>query len=465
MAKKFWLTVDGLLLTALLFAQTQKFDIVRFVPPQGWQRRDTAGTVAFLQSRTTNGQSSFCQIILFPSSVSTGNVTNDFKTAWNNMVTLPTKSTVKPVTEITKTPEGWQVMKGAANISQPGIAYTSLVVTATGFGRTLSVLVNMAGNEYVATVDKFFKDFILDSKTTASNNRQNTDATNNPINMNKAITLNDYDFIAPEGWRVQNNKDHIQIQNMQSGCLIRIIAPQPSSGDLEKDAKAVFDMMYNGWQFQKSGEQQYVLSKGFLPKGLEYFMMEAPMSMTGSDGRYNLEEGAALIVKAGTQIAIISVRHNSSLLAHDACYRRYNTWRRFFNSFTVKNAAVAKNEEDVSKRIIGKWEMSESGASGGYIFAANGNYAFSGAIGSSYTTADYRYEYLHIKTYAFQGDGSYSLSGNQLTLKKHGGRDTEQVRLRFEKVNRGGTGWKDRLCMLKKASFGENEVCYEKQNP
>jgi hypothetical protein len=282
----------------------------------------------------------------------------------------------------------------------------------------------------------------------------------------KVIGLDDYDFIAPEAWQAQKLKDHILMQNMGSGCAIRLIVPQPSSGDLEKDAKNIFQVMYQGWQFQKSGAQQYVLSKGFLPKGLEYYMMEAPMTMTSPDGRYLLEEGAALVIKAGSQIVIISVRHNSSMMAHDGCYRNYNTWRRFFNTFNIKNVlATTTPEEDVSKRIIGKWSQTESGASGEYIFAANGNYAFLGALGSSYTTADYRYEYLHIKTYAFQGDGNYTISGNQLTFKKRNMNNPENARFRFEKVNHGGAGWKDRLYLLTKDRFGESELCYEKEMP
>lgn len=289
----------------------------------------------------------------------------------------------------------------------------------------------------------------------------------NQTNMSGTLTLNNYDFIAPEGWQVQNNKDHVRIQNMQSGCLIQIIVPQPSSGNLEQDAKAVFEMMYIGWQYQKTGEQKYNLLKGFLPKGLEYCMMEAGMSKLSADGsRYDgFEDGAALIVKAGTQIVIISVRHNSSMMGHNDCQRKYVTWRRFFNSFTVKNVTVTKNTDDISQRIIGKWTMSEAGASGEYIFAANGNYAFVGAIGTSSTSSDYSYEYLHVKTYAFQGDGSYTIAGNQLTTRKRGANNPEHVIFRFEKINKASAGWKDRVYLLSKSNLiGENEVCYEKMD-
>ncbi len=283
--------------------------------------------------------------------------------------------------------------------------------------------------------------------------------------MNKSIDLNDYDFTSPDKWQLQKSKDHLLIKNPESGCLIRIIEPQPSSGSLEQDAKAVFDMMYAGWQYQKTGEQQYTLSKGFLPKGLEYYMIEAGMSKLSADGsRYDgFEEGAALVVKVATQIVIISVRHNTSMMAHGDCHRKYETWRRFFNSFTVKNIPLPENkEEDTSTRIIGAWSQTESGASSEYVFAANGNYAFNGALGTTSTSRDYNYEYLHIKTYSFQGDGSYTITNNQLILKKRS-RDPEQIKFRFEKVNHGGAGWKDRIWMLTKDKIGETEVCYEKR--
>jgi hypothetical protein len=462
MKKQLLVFVCWIAYAANSFAQSEKFDIATFIPPHGWQRIDTLGTVAFFHSKTANGLTSFCQIILYPSSNSSRNADKDFKAAWNNLVAVPAKTKARPVTQKEKTPEGWTVVTGATNITNQGLNYNSIVTTITGFGKTMNVQVNLAGNDYADIIEKFFKDLELDSKATVvKNNQQNNRNTNDQSMINKPISINDYDFITPEGWQVQNNKDYLHIQNMESGCFIRISPPQASSGDLEKDASAVFDVMYQGWQYQKSGSQKFMLSKGFLLKGLEYCRKEATMSITDASGRYNLEEGAAMVVKAGNQIVIISIRHNSSLFAHDDCWRKYSTVKRFFNSFTVKNAAVSKNVDDASSRIIGAWSQTESGASSEYVFAANGNYALIGALGSKHTTSDYRYEYLHIKTYAFQGDGSYSISGDQLILKQHN--KPESVRFRFEKVNTGGTGWKDRLCMLKTDGFGENEVCYEKQ--
>ncbi|MFL6466772.1 MAG: hypothetical protein ACJ72Z_02310 [Pyrinomonadaceae bacterium] len=272
-----------------------------------------------------------------------------------------------------------------------------------------------------------------------------------------------YEYISPAGWKSQKMADHVRLEAPGGSCLILIFPPQRSSGDLEHDAVSVLTTMYPGWQFQKSGEQQFTLSKGLLPGGQQFAMLEAGMKKPSADGaRYEgFEDGVALVVRAGSEIAIVAARHNASLLAHSDCLK-YDRWRRFFNSFTVKNAPpVSPIEEPPSKRIIGRWVMSESGTIGEYLFAANGNYALVGALGSTYKTTDLNYEYLHIKTNTFAGDGAYAIVGNELTLRRRVG-SAEKSRIRFEMVNHGGTGWKDRIYLLKRDPVGETEVAYER---
>ena len=280
--------------------------------------------------------------------------------------------------------------------------------------------------------------------------------------------FNTYSYTAPDKWRAQKEQDYImlaQSQTNEPGCIILIFPPQPSTGNLEQDAQNVFGQMYPGWQFRSTGEKQYDLSKGITLQGLEYCMLEAGMSKLSADGsRYDgFEDGSALVIKTGDQIVIVATRHTTTL-AHTDCVNKYETWRRFFNSFTVKNATISQMKDDPLKRIIGVWDLAASGAATGqYVFAANGNYQLVGGVGSSSTSRDDSYEYLHIKTYAFQGDGAYSVNGNQLYLKKRG-HNAEQVQYRFEQVNHGGGGWKDRLYLLKTDPTLKTmyEVCYEK---
>lgn len=295
--------------------------------------------------------------------------------------------------------------------------------------------------------------------------KQDDNSSNNQTIMNGSISMNDYEFIPPENWETNKNKDFISIKNPRSGCIIQILTPQPSSGNMEQDANAVFEMMYKGWSYQQQGEKSFLLSTGILPKGQEYFMKEGTMTGYNGNGQYLIEEGVAMVVKAGSKIVIIAARHNSSSLGHDECYRNYNTWRRFINSFSIKNILPEKNNApDARQRILGLWKIISTGVvSADYVFAANGNYEHGGGIGSSTTTSDMYYKYIYNRAYPFQGSGSYTISGDQLLLKKRSENNTEQIRFRFEKINHGGAGWKDKIWLLKKDNLGESEVCYEKE--
>ena len=428
-----------------VIGQMEQFDIATFTAPGGWERSLNNGVLSFMDSKTINDKTSFCQILIYPSSQSTGDAGRDFKDNWNRLVTAQFK--VKPPASTqTNKRDGWTIIIGASNLTVQNLSFKSILINLTGFGKTMAIQMNTAGGDYTNILEKFIDNFQPDAKLVTK-----------PGNT---VGLSEYLFTIPEGWIQQSFKDYFQLQSPLSGCTIKVLSPQAFSGNLEKDTRTVFATMYNGWNYQNTGEKQYTLSKGTLASGWEFFMMEASMAGTDADGHYNLEEGAALLVKVDKQVVIISVRHNSSLLAHGECRRQYNTWRRFFNSFSIKNREPVKNRIPVN--LVGVWSQTESGASSEYVFAANGNYAFVGALGSSFTSSDYQYEYLHIKTYSFKGDGTYSNSGNRLILKKQN-LPASEMQVRIEDVNYGGKGWTKRIWLLSKDKFGLNEVCYDKK--
>jgi len=119
--------------------------------------------------------------------------------------------------------------------------------------------------------------------------------------------------------------------------------------------------------------------------------------------------------------------------------------------------------ENVNKRIVGSWRAMGGSALTQYIFAANGRYQFIGAYTS---TSRISWNTIEMKTSGFTGDGSYSFSGNKITIKEDKNKSHPEItQYRFESVNHGGTGWRDRLYMMgKSVDDGKPyEVCYEKQ--
>ena len=443
--------------TLSLRAQTETFDIASFVAPKGWQRIDTNGVLAFIDSKTSNGLTSFCQIYLFPSYQSSSTPEKNFETEWSNKVVKTAGSRTKPKMQPTVSDSGWTVVTGHANITQQGLTYTCMLVNASGFGKTMSIMINLAGQDYVASIENFLTNFELNKNSTAMNKSNNMESG----------ALSDYSYLTPEGWHTYKTNNGLvlsQYQTLEYGCLVTIYPPQSFSGDLETGTKNIFSQMYPGWEYRSTGENHDHLSKGYTPQGLEYCMMEADMKKVRPDGYYyDYEDGAVWVIKYGNQIAVITGQHNRNMACF--CKQKYEYWNRFFNSFTIKTSETPKHSgSEVSKRIVGDWISIGGSALNEYLFAANGNYQYIGAYATTTKTTDAYYEYTHINTSSFKGDGGYSIKRDQLIFTKHGEKDGEQYQFRFEKVNHGGTGWKDRLYMLKTDNMGTYEVCYEKKN-
>ena len=109
-----------------IWAQQEKFDIATFTPPLGWQRFDSNGVLAFHNEISTNGQTSFGQIVLFPSWTSKNGPEKNFQEEWNYRVVKATGTKTKPNSKTEKTPDGWTVVTGTANLFVNGLNYSCL---------------------------------------------------------------------------------------------------------------------------------------------------------------------------------------------------------------------------------------------------------------------------------------------------------------------------------------------------
>jgi len=446
-------------LIAQVFPQKVKFDIASFTPPKGWQRIDSNGVVAFFDAKTAGGGTTFCQLFIYPSKVSTGNASTDFENEWNQLVVRPRGFNGIPNKE-TGSADGWDVTKGYSNINQAGITYTCMLVTATGFGREMSVMANLAGQDYLQQAQNFLNEFDLDSDAATALNKSKSNITAS------AISFNDYQFDPPERWYTYKSKDNIllsQYQTVSYGCILQLWPPQPSTGNLETDARNIYSQMYPGWQYRWTGEKREDVSKGYTPQGLEYCIIESGMQKQRPDGYYyDYEDGQVMVVDLGGKIAVITGRHNRGEMVC-FCKHQYEYWNKFFNSFTVASASPKKITGDNLSRFIGSWQSMGGSALTKYIFAANGRYQF---IGAYSTTSRISRDMIEIKTSGFTGDGSYIVNGNKLSTTHDSDRSKKDVvQYRFEKVNHGGAGWRDRLYIIDKGVDGKLiEVCYEKES-
>src|SRR6266700_965840 len=190
-------------------SQKEKFDIVSFEAPKGYQRTDSNGTVLFQQAKSVNGHNSFCQMLLFPSQASSGNAETDFNNGWNERIVKYLGSTAKPVTETQKTPDGWTQTTGYTDLTQQGITFRCILVSMTGFNKSMYIVVNFGGPDFSDDVVVFFKNLDMHPEYVTGNLWNNNEKAPESNTAQGPASLSDYVFKAPAGWTAQAYADGI----------------------------------------------------------------------------------------------------------------------------------------------------------------------------------------------------------------------------------------------------------------
>jgi hypothetical protein len=464
MKKKIILTTNCLLLLLMLYAQSEKFDIASFVAPQGWQRIDSNGKLGFFDAKTDNGRTTFCQILLYPSRKSSGNAVKDFNEDWTSKIVKNTGTKNKPKTQIQKSPEGWNVVTGYTNISQQGNTYTCMLTTISGYGKAFSVLVNIAGQDYLTAVDDFFKNLELDKAGVA-----NTTTANNQNKQNTVTTgtgsLANYVYAEPPGWTTTVYTDGIvvsaPVSNTGEKCNISLWPMRSSTGSLQNDANALFAQVFSSFEPRNSSTPNSMI-KGTSAQGWDYFMIKKSIGLRGGD--FQTMFGFVFVANLGNQVAAISGISKDPLVSSCFGLQLTDVWPKFFYSLQFKNWS-SSNSSAFLKNLPGVW-MTATGTSGDrMVFAPNGRFA-----GASASQKYYRVSGTEVMrtTDAYFGDGSYSINGNSIVLTSDNDKSHPEygfVRLEQESKDEGRT-WTPKLYLLRKSVMdgSEYEVGYEKQN-
>ncbi len=159
-------------------SQTEKFDIATYTPPKGWKCSTGEGYVSYQDSKKSDSAGSFCILVVYASRQGTGDADKDFAMEWKDLVEKPNDINVKPETQKEQTTEGWTAVSGATTLKEGQQEYSCMLVSVSGQKKVMSVLVKLAGQDYLKDVESFLTTMQLDAKSVASNNTTNTKQSN-----------------------------------------------------------------------------------------------------------------------------------------------------------------------------------------------------------------------------------------------------------------------------------------------
>lgn len=132
---------------AATFGQAETFDAVSFVAPAGWERLPGKGALGF---RAPDGGA---QVFLFPSQRSAGSPEENFRADWERLVTPALGKIPAPVPQREARRDGWTGMHGAG---AKGAGLAVVLLTATGEGRSMSVVATVTGTKAAGAMQAFF---------------------------------------------------------------------------------------------------------------------------------------------------------------------------------------------------------------------------------------------------------------------------------------------------------------------
>ncbi len=458
----------------ILFAQTETFDIATFVRPPGWSRSESNGILVLQVSKSTHGRMEFCQIYLFPSSPSQSSPAANFESEWDARIARPLGISVRPSPQTEATPEGWTAEIGHFDGMIKGVPTRTMLVNATGFGKTVSVVVMVSPNSYEGELDKFFKDLNFQStpggRDTATGALPPAGPPGGQVaaesrqpggNPGDGGSLDNYVFAVPNNWTGQRLKDRIvlvsPVYDNGERCQLTMLPMQPSSQPLANDAIGLFRQLFHADPLTSYPSPPPILTRGVSPQGWEYFGIRKLVG--GQEGEARTTGVTLLLARLDTQNATIVGISKDFLWSR--CFGQLDgdAWPKFFSSLRFKNIQPSKQAElIVRQRLAGSWLMATGNLGLAYTFLANGRYKSTGV--TQFRTPATNEQTLET-TQAFFGDGSYSFEGNGLVLTRND-QQSSMMSFRLEEVSKdSGRTWRDELCLQDPGSKGE--VCYRRE--
>ena len=185
--KNITLLVLSILTFVCGFAQKQTFDVVSFSAPMGWQQQQIEGGVQL--SVTDKNTGGYFIAIITKSTSSTSSANENFNSNWESLVKNTVQVNGAPTMQELAKDNGWDIVSGGANYTDRGYTGMATLLTATGGGKTVSVVIMLNSKQYEKDMTAFLNS--LELSKAPSGSAENTTAstsTNTSSNTQKSNT-------------------------------------------------------------------------------------------------------------------------------------------------------------------------------------------------------------------------------------------------------------------------------------
>lgn len=241
-------------LTLLLFLagssfaqQKETFDLATYTVPNGWKKTsNTTNVVGY--AITNNQKGAYCQIGIYASTASKGNLQADFESEWQELVVKPYKPTTKPELTPSASENGWDAQIGAAPFEFSGAQAVAMLVTATSNGRCISILIMTNTDAYQAEIERFLGS--VDLRKIEPTSQPNNNPVGQSVGPQKQPTItevkSEFAFTTinfDDGWVSTVQEDWVEVT--KSNLKVLIHYPNPTTSEYISDADEAKRVAWN----------------------------------------------------------------------------------------------------------------------------------------------------------------------------------------------------------------------------
>lgn len=131
---------------ATAYAQKQSFDVVSFVIPKGWeQQQGEAGVQLSVSDKKTGA---YAVAVITKATSSSAAASDNFNTDWTRLVKSTVQVNQNPSMLAPQQDNGWDILSGSANYSDGTTKGVATLMTATGGGQMVSVVLITNTQQY-----------------------------------------------------------------------------------------------------------------------------------------------------------------------------------------------------------------------------------------------------------------------------------------------------------------------------
>lgn len=218
------------LLPALIFAQKINFDMASFTAPKGWKKTGTENALQYTKSDDAKGI--YCMITLYKSIPGTADSKENFDMAWNTLVKEMVTVSAVPDMQPAASENGWDVQSGFAPFESDGSKGIVLLVTSSGGGKMVNIIVLTNADQYQQAVTDFLESISLKKQIAQEPAKTNVvikPVTNTPSNAPAKTTGYGYTTTNfDDGWTSTVQEDWVEV----SKSNIRVLLHYPKEGTI-----------------------------------------------------------------------------------------------------------------------------------------------------------------------------------------------------------------------------------------